>query len=128
MQTFWKVALGSTVVAALGAGSAGAVALTSALTITDQPGLVQQIDPVSTGSDSSPTAEETASGVAPTATPAPTSTAPVDVPVAPPVAVPPAGAQTIDDDAEDVDVDVEDAEDVVDVEDAEDADVDDVDD
>jgi len=125
MQTFWKVALGSAVVAALGAGSAGAVALTTALTITDQPGLVQQIDSVSTGSDSSPTAGETASGVAPTATPATTSTAPVDVPVAPPVAVPPAGSQTIDDDvdADDVDVDAEDVDDV-DV----DVDVDDIDD
>ncbi|TFD47551.1 hypothetical protein E3T46_17285 [Cryobacterium sp. Hh11] len=121
MQTFWKVAFGAAIVAALGAGSAGAVAMTSALTITDEPGLVQRIDPVSTDSDSSTTDADTTPKIAPT--PTPTSTATADVPVAPPVAVPPAGSQNIDDD----DVDEIDVVDNVDNVDNADNDVDDVD-
>ena len=107
MQTLYKLTLGAAVVVILSAGSAGAVALTSALTIDDQPGLVQPIDPVSTVSD--PNA--TGAGALPESSPTTSPTAPV--------AVPPAGSQTIDDDDDDLDIN--------DVDDVDDVDVDDVD-
>ncbi|WP_104193247.1 hypothetical protein [Cryobacterium sp. Y82] len=107
MQTLYKLALGAAVVLILSAGSAGAVALTSALTIDDQPGLVQLTDPVSTVAD--PNA--TGAGALPESSPTASPTAPV--------AVPPAGSQTIDDDDDD--------DDDLDINDVDDVDVDDVD-
>jgi hypothetical protein len=99
MQTLYKLTLGAAVVLILSAGSAGAVALTTALTIDDQPGLVQPTDPVSTVAD--PNA--TGAGALPESSPTASPTAPV--------AVPPAGSQTIDDNDDD-DLDINDVDDV----------------
>lgn len=101
MQMIWKAALGTAVVAVLGFGSVGAMAVASSLTIDDEPGRVQTTAPVSVGggagSDDLGTDTSGDAGATP-ATDAPTpAETPLPADPTSPVAVPPAGSQTIDD-------------------------------
>lgn len=125
VKILWNTVIGTTVVAVLGFGSVGAMAVASSLTIDEEVGQVQPIAPVSVdpmrstapGGDLSVGAGPTPAADAP-ATDAPATNAPsIDAPVtnapstdrptpAPslvptdptsPVAVPPAGSRTISD-------------------------------
>ena len=122
MRNVSALLLGACLVAAIGMGSAGAVALAEHPAGRDQPGQVQPLDPVSVqndlggagSADGSPGADGTTDADAATPDSADTSPAPApEASVAPgvvtptaPVAVPPASSQSIDDD--------DDADDVVD--------------
>jgi hypothetical protein len=122
MQMIWKLAVGTVVVAGLGFGSIAAMAVASSLTIDDEPGRVQNSAPVSVGDGSNGTGESDPSevpGSTSRTTEAPTPAA-VPVPTDPtsPIAVPPAGSQTIDDD--DTNDDADDLDDTDDLDDLDD--------
>ena len=118
MQMIWKLAVSTIVVAGLGLGSIGAMAVASSLTIDDEPGRVQTTAPVSigggdetdaaTGTDASVPVPDTTPATTESPTPAAT---PVPTDPTSPVAVPPAGSQTIDDDngedSDDIDIDID---------------------
>ena len=109
MRKSWLPTLGAMLLV-LGAAAATAVALPQSVRITDEPGLVQPIDPVRTvgGSPDGPAPGSPGGGPASTNVPVlpeqPTGESPA-VPPPAPVPVPPAGSIDIDDDDIDDDID-----------------------
>ncbi|HSP53312.1 MAG TPA: hypothetical protein VLO00_10500 [Cryobacterium sp.] len=112
MRKSWLPILGALLLV-LGTAAATAIALPNSLRITDEPGLVQPMDPVRTvgGPPEAPVPGTTDVPVSPGQ---PSSESPAGPPPAP-VPVPPAGSIDIDDDDDHDDDDDDDDDDDVDV-------------